>query len=525
MSVFQALKDFFDSVFRSYSPEVQKKLRLKKIEITLKENPSGIYKNGLVQPNFAEALRVLYLNTKPVNNVLENTICGNDIPRNKRFEGQLVITGYSKESQELLQSLTYEERKKEVLGSSQSNSRVFEDQRRRLERLVHELNTKEFIKLDVVMVKLKQLNDLCNFNFVTPLQSFDNHYNPLELDSVPNFQALPLAVLENVFEDLYYVLEHFDITMSVANAIIALAQLIAPDVLTQDKRNSLLQNLKKIEGVTSHVLTAEVLKNFTILTKNDPDYTPKIANYKATARQDFSQFLQEQVTSEENRIKREIKDETIQSELRELFADKNLVDLNGYNTALSNEIQKNSSVSFIWITPLKVLKNFLQSFFPDELKSLLNNIVIEGFFNNPSYKSQFSSSVYLACESLNRIQAFEASFARGGEFDEALIGSYIKDSHKDGDFLKKLTSTVDTINVEAKSIIQREVSALNSLYVEMGDLLQDAKKPACEIVSNLKVLMMSSRNRDSTDSFEKQYPLWHIFFEIMKNYAIINVAE
>ena len=168
MSVFQALKDFFDSVFRSYSPEVQKKLRLKKIEITLKENPSGIYKNGLVQPNFAEALRVLYLNTKPVNNVLENTICGNDIPRNKRFEGQLVITGYSKESQELLQSLTYEERKKEVLGSSQSNSRVFEDQRRRLERLVHELNTKEFIKLDVVMVKLKQLNDLCNFNFVTP---------------------------------------------------------------------------------------------------------------------------------------------------------------------------------------------------------------------------------------------------------------------------------------------------------------------------------------------------------------------
>ena len=191
----------------------------------------------------------------------------------------------------------------------------------------------------------------------------------------------------------------------------------------------------------------------------------------------------------------------------------------------SNEIQKNSSVSFIWITPLKVLKNFLQSFFPDELKSLLNNIVIEGFFNNPSYKSQFSSSVYLACESLNRIQAFEASFARGGEFDEALIGSYIKDSHKDGDFLKKLTSTVDTINVEAKSIIQREVSALNSLYVEMGDLLQDAKKPACEIVSNLKVLMMSSRNRDSTDSFEKQYPLWHIFFEIMKNYAIINVAE
>ena len=74
-------------------------------------------------------------------------------------------------------------------------------------------------------------------------------------------------------------------------------------------------------------------------------------------------------------------------------------------------------------------------------------------------------------------------------------------------------------------MIQKQVNALHSLYVELSDLLQDAKKPACEIVSNLKVLMMSTRNRDNTDFFENTREKWKLFFEIMRNYAIITSVE
>ena len=56
-------------------------------------------------------------------------------------------------------------------------------------------------------------------------------------------------------------------------------------------------------------------------------------------------------------------------------------------------------------------------------------------------------------------------------------------------------------------------------------MIKKKKKPASEIISNLKVLMMSSRNRDNTDLLEKQHANWEIFFEIMKNYAIITNAK
>ena len=84
---------------------------------------------------------------------------------------------------------------------------------------------------------------------------------------------------------------------------------------------------------------------------------------------------------------------------------------------------------------------------------------------------------------------------------------------------------VDSINNDAHETLQLIVSNLVSLYRLLGELLQDAKKPSSELISNLKVLMMSSRNREYTNFLEANYGNWNIFFQIMKNYVIINNGD
>ena len=81
---------------------------------------------------------------------------------------------------------------------------------------------------------------------------------------------------------------------------------------------------------------------------------------------------------------------------------------------------------------------------------------------------------------------------------------------------------VNSINDDANKVMQGICTNLVSLYRQLGELLADAKKPSGELISNLKVLMMSSRNRDNTNFLEANYSNWNIFFEIMKNYVIIN---
>ena len=81
------------------------------------------------------------------------------------------------------------------------------------------------------------------------------------------------------------------------------------------------------------------------------------------------------------------------------------------------------------------------------------------------------------------------------------------------------------INDDAHNVLQNACTNLSSLSRHLGELLADAKKPSSEIISNLKVLMMSSRNRDNTNFLEANYSNWNIFFEIMKNYVIINAGD
>ena len=173
---------------------------------------------------------------------------------------------------------------------------------------------------------------------------------------------------------------------------------------------------------------------------------------------------------------------------------------------------------------MRILKTFLRLYLTEGVKGLLNDIVIEGFFNNPAYKSAFSTTVYAAINAQAKFQEFEDSFGNDQHNSIAVMQSYVTDSHKDKDFYKKLEKMVITTNNEAHQLLQAISANLHSLYKYIGELLADSKKPSSEIISNLKVLMISSRNKENTNMLEIQHPDWKIFFEIMKNYVIINTG-
>ena len=64
MSFLQKLINLIQSLFQSSSPESQQRQVVKKIEAELRNIAPNLYKNGLIQVNFAETLRVLFDNTK-----------------------------------------------------------------------------------------------------------------------------------------------------------------------------------------------------------------------------------------------------------------------------------------------------------------------------------------------------------------------------------------------------------------------------------------------------------------------------
>lgn len=523
MGFFQAISAFFESIFNKNSPEVQKRIQLRKIENELKSQEPIIFKNGKLLPNFAETIRLLYLNTKPLNNLFSATIFSPDIPRNLRFENQLVLTGFSAQNQKIIESLEYENRKKELEGdSAMTTSQIFDRQRKNLDKILHELNSEPFKKIDRDLNILHQFSDFCRFNFVTILQIFDPNFISVDTRYQPSYLEIPIEKISNILEDLFYIIKGLNLTTGTMNAISALANLKSNGDNDTSNIESLKENVKKIAFVLKHVISPERLRLLICYAKGDLTYAPKAASYSESARTHFGEMLQAKFKSDEQRIKTEMKDEKINNELTNLFGSTSLLTLNGYNSETNQKLLEGSPLSFTWIMPMRILKTFLAVYLAEPVRSLLNDIVVEGFFNNPQYKTDFASDIFAAMESSQEVQNFEESFERGKENSYATLEGFLHDSHNDPEFFKKLEKMVTSINEQASKIISREINTLYRVSNHITGLLQDAKKPTSEIISNLKVLMMSSRNRDNTDIMEEQFPRWQIFFEIMKNYAIIS---
>ncbi len=525
MGFIKTISELFESIFKRSSPEVQKKQQMKKLEQDVKDFQPAICRNNMLLPNFGEAIFALYKNTRPLDNLFSVTVSPNNIQRQRRFEAQLIVTGYPMADQEALESLSFENRKADVLAESQNPDRIYLHQRKELERLIKSLNTDGFKKMDADLLQLRQLVEFCHYNYTPFLQAFDTNFIPADLMYKPAYKEISLSTAQNLLEDLYYQASGLQISTSTADAVLALAQLRSGVEISDTEKQGYLGNLKKINYILTRILNPDKLKSLIRLCRQDLAYEPGIAKYNGSPRQDFANMLQARFDSDEQRIKTEIQDETISDEVSALFPDIPLEEVGAYSQSYNNLLQTEVSMSFKWILPLRILKTFLKIYMPEGAKALLNDIVIEGFFNNPAYKSNFSTIVFQAINADKEIKAFEESFGQDKKHSIAVLESYIKDSKKDKDFFKKLEKMVEMINDDAHGVLQAACTSLSSLSRQLGELLADAKKPSSEIISNLKVLMMSSRNRDNTNFLEANYGNWNIFFEIMKNYVIINSGD
>ena len=56
-------------------------------------------------------------------------------------------------------------------------------------------------------------------------------------------------------------------------------------------------------------------------------------------------------------------------------------------------------------------------------------------------------------------------------------------------------------------------------------MLEDAKLINPVNITNIKVLLASSRNKDNAVYLENHLPDWQLFFDIMKNYVVLGEKE
>lgn len=521
MSLFSQILELFGSLFGSSKPENQLKQEIKKIETALKQYTPAMYKNQMLLPNMGEAFRQLHSHLIPLEKLFSATIASGDATLKAHYTDVLLETGFSDKGQQLIEQLEYANRKEDLMISA-NPARSLEAQKRNLQALVQELSSTTFIQIEKTLRGLDSLVDLCRFSFTPVIRLFCPDYSSSNPDGDYQFEATSLDQLENYLEDFYFITAGISITASTGRALNAIAVYHSRNTISEAELEKLSMHLRKTSVILNRILTPTLLLNLLCLAKNNPNYQGKINQTYVNYLQEYTGKLRTSFENNTKLITSELQDEHIQQEIAELFEDKELAALSGYTAENSVRYTTTGAGSFLWITPLQIIKSFCRDFMNESVTSLLNDIVVEGFFNNDQYKSDFSAIVYEAAEVAGHIAEFEKTFEKEGKNDVSLMDGYIKDSHRDPSFMQSLAKMIENINKEAKALIQSEVTVIGKLSKRLEELIPDARKTKPEIVANLKVLFASSRNHEGSDYLEMTFPKWSLFLEIMRNYAIIG---
>ncbi|WP_428770697.1 DUF5312 family protein [Treponema sp. HNW] len=522
MGILQQLIDFVKSILAGAGDKTgaPKKQQVKKLEIQLRQMQPPLYKNGELLPAFGELIFLLYTHTSPFCKLLSFMRSPESLHIKNRIYDILIQSGYSENDREKMAALSYEARK-EKLEQSNNIQRDVESQTHTLDQLLHILRSSAFQQIDEALKNLEIFYDLCSFNYVSLLSMFNPHFDPLD----PQNTFIPVSIDKTAVQlcDLYYITSAIEFNGALARVIIAIASTLHNEKTMS--ADDIVVHIKKIAAVLTKVLNTETLKACIRVSKDDPAFQPDTAFIKNSPLAEYASRTRTRFQADEQRMKVELQDRQLERETKELFGETPLSVLSSYNEENNKLLKRDTSVSFLWITPMQIIKTFLNRYFEEQVKGLLNDIILEGFFNNPEQKTDFASTVYACTDTERILKAFEESFERGGKNDITLMISYISDGRKDPEFSRNLTNMVNNVNAEAKNFVQTQVSYFYDLYRYLLLLSDDARKSVPEVLSNIKFLFTSSRNRSRVDFLEQSQPQWAAFLSVMKNYAVIGQIE
>ena len=522
MAFFQSLVEFIETVFLSSNPDVKMKLDIKKIENDLKLVKPEIYKNGQVTGNFGNAFFVLYKETAFIQEILQNTINSENVQVAHHYMDLLISTGFTGDYKQKIENLSYENLREYILNATNQHKAV-EEQNKNLETILKFLHTPEFRKIEQVLGQIDRLYDICRFNYMNAIHLFDKDFDGLLPQ--PTYSNVDLASLEEILMDLYFLVGNYELTSTQARVITVLAEQQNNGSINGEYHEKIMSSLKKISSVLKRFFNKNIIHSMLKIIKKNPDLTLMPGKFNQNKVSLYTIRLQKKYSSNIERIQSEIKDKKIENDIKTLFDGMQIINFKHYNAETNSFLQNAGFPSLIWITPATVLKSFVLQFYPEEIQSLLDDIVVEGFFANPAYKTEFAAKAFACTETITKIKEFEDKFEKDGVFDMAVIKNLAIESHKNADLGKKLVKKIETINAVMQHLLKNEVKALKELYGIILSLLSESHKSKTENITNIKMLFSSARNRDSVEILEKQVNLWNFFLEIMKNYVIISGTD
>jgi len=522
MGLLGKIKEWFARLLSRDPEEAHRKAQLRKLQAGLAEQRPPYYrpKQNLVLPGFALAIYRFYALLRPLAELARSTVANSDIRISQRFFDYLIDCRLPSAEQERKRFFAYEGMAERAQASLKPDEEL-EAIQREFREFLGSLDALGSRAVNADLYEVDRFIDMCRHDYERIIGLFDPSANLDDQRYKPDFASVPGEQMLPELVDFFYLTESFAFSPQLKENVLRLLEKRQPDSFDAAKKGKIDKIFSALDKELSERLNKEILLSLIRVVKNDPGYSPSTPRERKDFLDAYRKRLVTQYDKDKERILREHHENAIAVDIRSLFGDTDILEVDGYDEEHDSLLRRESPNGLSWIKPMRILKTFISNEFEPQLKESIKRILVEGYFDNKGFQNNLANILYQCERSGGRIVEFEEQLRGTGRVSLVAMKRYIEEMRRGKDIGTFLNRLVDAVNDKAREIVEDETGLFSMLGDALGDLVSDFKRSSPDLITNIRALG-GGRNREIQAQIQAGRERIMILVKIMRNFTYVK---
>lgn len=519
MGLIEFIKALLSRMLSRKPEDIRRRNGLRRVQNRLVELRLPYYrpKQNYILPAFAQSVWSFARLLRPLAEVVRATVGNSDARIAQRNFDLLLESRLPSAARDRRTAFTYEGML-ERLSSSLDMDREIDAIGGEFQAFLLDLESVGSRVVNAEFAEMERFIDLCRHDWERLLGLFDPGAVLDSPDWQPDFspaegeQVLPELI------DLHYIMEGVAFTETLKRNLAILLERRSPDG-AEARLKKLDRLFTQLQKTCDARLDADVLLLLARATKGDPDFSPAAPRERREYFDAYRRRTMLQFDRSLERIRRERHESAVSLDIKSLFGDIEIAELDSYDEENDSLLRRESPHSLPWIKPLRILKTFIPLSFERNVRENAKRVLIEGYFENKVFQNNLANIIYQCERSAGRITEFEAQMGSNQRISITSVRRYVEELRRGKDMAIFLERLVDAVNGKASEIVEDETGLFTMLGDSLGELLADARRAAPDVVTNIRTLA-GGRNREILAQLNTGREQILLLMKIMRNFIV-----
>ena len=501
------------------STNLSKLKELKRLYKTFKPSKYRyITKEKIITNTFLQKIYLLYSYIIQYNKILDETLFNKDENKSLLFLNHFMESYLTEDLRNKREKFSKEAMWERVM-ESENPSKVIKDIENEFIMYKNVLTRNNMPRVEGEYYLLYKLNTLATFNFELFFSKFQSDYI---VGTSPVYSPINGEDILNDLKDLYFLIGSIPQKADLTSIFTKLFSLRREDfkALAKSAQHAVNSTFKLIsDEVSPQIILAlcrYISENIKLKINIDQKTFSIIEKYK--------QEIESRFNKSKNFVVEKFSEKSLQQDVHTLFKGKPLLKLNGYSDDLLKTIQDCNFEALSGIQALRITKTFILEVYEPIIREIINTLIIEAFFEEREYQTEFSNVFFAANELKTFILGVEENLSgtsrNSFSFLETLLKNYRATKSASEN---KILSLIEILNQRIKLGNEKSADILFKLATHIFNVIQDFKSQKPAHVTNIKTIK-GAQNREFINQLAASYNDIAKYIKIIKNFVAVDSA-